>query len=75
MGQADLLPEQLGGVLRLSESSRFFVFRMVPLSGSPEPAEVSVGDADVFARGAQARLGLYSGRCGRFGTAAAYAIE
>ena len=40
MGQADLLPEQLGGVLRSSGSSRFCILGMVPLFGNPEPASL-----------------------------------
>ena len=38
MGQADLLPEQVGGVLRSIESSRFCILGMVPLLGDPERA-------------------------------------
>jgi hypothetical protein len=38
MGQANLLPEQLGGVLRSSGPSCFCIFGMVPLFGDPEPA-------------------------------------
>ena len=38
MGQADFLPEQLGGVLRSSGCSRFCILAMVPLLGDLEPA-------------------------------------